>query len=82
MMGKVGAVPREVPLSDVKEGRIVRIGRVCGGHAFQSRLMGLGIRRGADVEMLKNPGRGPCLVSIRHSRVALGRSMAEKVLVS
>ena len=82
MIANAVSAPVEVPLSEVEEGRAVRIARVCGGRGFQSRLMGLGLRRGMELEVLKNPGRGPCLVAVRHSRVALGRGMAAKVLVS
>ena len=82
MIATVDSPPVKLSLSEVKKGQAVRIVRVCGGRGFQSRLMGLGLRRGMEVEVLRNPGRGPCLIAVRHSRIALGRGMAAKVLVS
>jgi ferrous iron transport protein A len=49
------------------------------GHA--SRMEDLGFRPGKKIEMLKNEGRGPMLVKIDESRIAIGRGMAMKVVV-
>ncbi len=41
----------------------------------------MGLRIGKSVEMLNNEGRGPILLMIDESRVAIGRGMAMKIMV-
>jgi len=41
----------------------------------------LGLRVGKMVEMLNNEGRGPLLLKVDESRIAIGRGMAMKVMV-
>ena len=40
------------------------------------RLAALGFVPGSRVSMVRNSGRGPLIVSVIHTRVALGRSEA------
>ena len=70
-----------VSLSDVRSGRSVRISRMTGGHHFLSRLASLGFTPGADLQVVQNYGRGPIIVILRDTRVALGRGEAQKILV-
>jgi ferrous iron transport protein A len=53
-----------------------------GGHWFRSRLADLGFTTGALITVVQNYGRGPMLVSVRGTLVALGRREAAHVLVS
>jgi len=41
----------------------------------------MGIRVGNIIEMLNNEGRGPLLVKLDESRIAIGRDMAMKIMV-
>lgn len=41
----------------------------------------MGLRIGNVVEMLNNEGRGPLLIKIDESRIAIGRGMAMKIMV-
>ena len=52
------------------------------GHSLVSRLAALGFTPGAEVEMIQNFGQGPVIVSVRDTRIALGRGEASKVLVT
>lgn len=52
-----------------------------GGPGFAGRLAGMGLTVGAEVQVLQNPGRGPVLVRVRETRLALGRGEATRVLV-
>jgi len=52
-----------------------------GGHGFCSRMANLGFTTGASVTVVQNIGRGPMLVSVRGTLVALGRAEAAKVVV-
>ncbi len=52
-----------------------------GGRGFVSRLAILGFTPGALLTMVQNFGRGPVIVSVRDTRIALGRGEAAKILV-
>ncbi|HET6513630.1 MAG TPA: FeoA family protein [Thermodesulfovibrionales bacterium] len=41
----------------------------------------MGLRIGKSVEMLNNEGRGPILLKIDESRIAIGRGMAMRIMV-
>jgi ferrous iron transport protein A len=47
----------------------------------QYRIEDMGIRIGKSIEMLTNEGRGPLLLKVDESRIAVGRGMAMKILV-
>jgi len=53
----------------------------CRRCTCQCRLENLGLREGKTLEMLNNPGRGPLLVKVDDSRLALGRGVAMKISV-
>jgi ferrous iron transport protein A len=46
-----------------------------------SRLASLGFTPGARLRVIQNIGRGPIIVSLRDTRVALGRGEATKIIV-
>ncbi len=52
-----------------------------GGHDFKSRVANLGFTIGATLRVVQNYGRGPMIVNVRGTLVALGREEASKVLV-
>ena len=76
---------REAPdgpsLSNVRSGESVQIRRMAGGHGFLSRLATLGFTPGTRLEVVQNYGRGPIIVRLRDTRVALGRGEATMILV-
>ena len=47
----------------------------------QGRIEDMGIRVGKSVQMLNNGGRGPLLLKVDESRIAIGRGMAMKIMV-
>ena len=51
------------------------------GTVETTRLASLGFTPGADVSMSQNYGRGPLIVTVRGTRVALGRMEAAKIFV-
>jgi len=67
-------------LSTVRSGESVQIEKMEGGHHFLSRLASLGFTPGARLKVLQNYGHGPIIVSLRDTRVALGRGEAKKIL--
>jgi DtxR family Mn-dependent transcriptional regulator len=81
---------REVPLTALKDkatGTVTSIksgrGRGRGrGWGFEKRLMDMGLTPGTKVTVVKSaPFHGPLEVLVRGSRLALGRGMAERIIV-
>ena len=70
-----------VSLSSVPIGEWVQIRTLEGGHQCLSRLASLGFTPGAKLKVVQNYGRGPIIVTLRDTRVALGRGEAGKILV-
>jgi len=52
------------------------------GTVETTRLASLGFTPGAEVSMSQNYGRGPLIVTVRGTRVALGRVEAAKIFVA
>ena len=68
------------PLSMAAIGETVRLKQINAGRKLTHRLMELGLTPGVELTIVQDSG-GPLLVSVRGSRVALGRGMAHKVQV-
>jgi ferrous iron transport protein A len=68
-------------LGTVRAGDRVRVCRLKGGREVTTRLAAAGFTPGAEAVVVQDFGRGPLLVEIRGSRVALGRGEALKVEV-
>ena len=69
-------------LSDLAPGEVGVVRKLAGGRGFMSRLATLGFTPGAKLTMVQNFGRGPLIVNIRDTRIALGRGEAAKVHVT
>ncbi len=52
-----------------------------GGYCFRSRLAALGFTPGTRVRVIQNLGRGPMIVALRDTRIALGRCEAQRIRV-
>jgi ferrous iron transport protein B len=69
-------------LIELESGKKAVIRKLEGGHAILSRLAALGFTPGAAVTMIRNGDRGPLLISLRASQIALGRGEAAHILVT
>ncbi len=69
-------------LSDLRTSEGAAIVELQGGYGFRSRLAALGFTPGAEVKMLRNLSHGPVIVTIRETRIALGRQEADRILVT
>lgn len=69
------------PLTTLNGGESAVVQSLRGGASFRSRLAALGFTPGANIRMLQNLGHGPVLVTIRDTRIALGRGEACKIHV-
>ena len=68
-------------LSAAEMGQTVRLVRIDAGKQLTHRLTELGLTPGVELLLVHDSG-GPLLLSVRDSRVALGRGMAEKLYVA
>jgi ferrous iron transport protein A len=80
-LGGHNVVDKQTALSAMPTGWQGMVHALRGGHGFRSRVANLGFTSGVPISVVQNIGRGPMLVSIRGTLVALGRAEAEKVLV-
>lgn len=70
-----------LPLSRLQAGQRGVVARLLGGRGFQSRLATLGLTIGAEIHLIQNYGHGPILLTVRETRLALGRGEANHILV-
>lgn len=71
-----------VSLEFAKPGEKVLIKEMIGGRRAQLRLIEMGFRRGDVLEIIKNDGEGRLIVGHGSTRLAVGRGMAQKIMVS
>ena len=69
-------------LLELEPGKQAIVRRLEGGRAVISRLAAMGFTPGASVKVIRNSEHDPLLVSLRGSRVALGREEAASIQVS
>lgn len=69
------------PLSEIKTGDQVTLQSIMVGRELTSRLTSLGLTPGTLIEVLQNFGRGPLIVNVRGTHVALGRGEAARLFV-
>jgi len=69
------------PLAELPPAQHGVIQELQGSHSFRSRLAALGFVPGTSVRMVRNLGHGPVIVTVRDTRIALGREEARQVLV-
>ena len=81
-MKKTGVEEKEqMSLATLNPGTSARIVGVCGGHGLQRRLAAMGVVRGQEVEVVRNSGGGPIVISVMGSQLMVGRGMAQKIIV-
>ncbi|MDD3269347.1 MAG: FeoA family protein [Syntrophomonadaceae bacterium] len=68
-------------LTALKTGEAGIVEKVTGGRSFVSRASAMGFTSNVELTMLQNFARGPLLVFLRDSQIALGRGEAEKIKV-
>jgi len=72
----------EVPLSRLRTGERAAIKSFRGGLGIQRRMSSLGIITGKRVKIVSaHPLMGPIVVRIDNMKIAIGRGMANKVIV-
>ena len=70
-----------IPLGFLEVGQHAIIKTISGGRGLQTKLGEMGFILGLEVYNVRNDGSGPLVVSVMDSRIALGRGMAQKIIV-
>lgn len=70
-----------MPLTQVNEGGRATLRSIEGGRQLRGRLAALGLLPGTELEVIQNSGHGPFVVSVKGSRVVIGRGMAAHIAV-
>jgi Fur family transcriptional regulator, ferric uptake regulator len=70
-----------IPLDMAKPGELLVIEDITGGDSARMRLMTMGLRQGDEIEVITNNGQGQLVVAVEFQRYALGRGLAQKILV-
>jgi len=71
----------EKKLTDIKARTKVRVLKLSGGERFKDKLLCMGILPGHEIEVLSSQNKGPVIVKVNDTRVVIGHSMAEKIIV-
>lgn len=70
-----------MPLTLASVGEEVRLVDIRGGQELRKRLADLGFNPGMSFRVVQMDTNGPVILAIKDSRMALGRGMAQKVMV-
>ena len=73
---------KAIHLSTIKSGRTVKLAGVEAGRSLNSRLAAMGLLPNVEITVITNSHPGPFVVSVKGSRIMLGRGMADKITVS
>ncbi len=76
------AMTQSISLSQLATDKLATILSFSSGRLETIRLATLGFTPGAQVSMTQNFGRGPLIVTVRGTRVALGRGEAAQIFVA
>lgn len=68
-------------LSEIAAGKEATLIGVRVGRELTSRFSSLGLTPGVVVQVLQNHGRGPIIINVRGTHVALGRGEADRLMV-
>ena len=68
-------------LSRIDPGAEVILIDIEGGRGLRSKLYSMGLVPGVNLKILNGNGSGPVMIAVKDSRLAIGRGMAEKIIV-
>jgi len=70
-----------LPLGFLEVGHQAVVKNIDGSKTHRTKLAEMGFVLGSQVCTIRNDGLGPLVVSVMDSRIAMGRGMAQKILV-
>ena len=68
-------------LSKVQAGETVKLANIEAGRGLNSRLASMGLVPNVEITVISNSHPGPFVISVKNSKMMLGRGMAHKILV-
>jgi Fur family ferric uptake transcriptional regulator len=71
-----------MPLAMAKPGERVVVKEMAGGVSARTRLTDMGLRTGDHIEIINNSGMGRLILGHDCMRLAIGRGIAQKIMVS
>jgi Fur family ferric uptake transcriptional regulator len=72
---------RQMPLTMAKAGERMVVREISGGASVRLRLLAMGLRQGDHIEVITNDGQGQLAIAADLKRYALGRGLAQKIVV-
>jgi len=69
------------PLSKVRAGETVKLVGIEAGRGLSSRLASMGLVPNVEITVINNSHPGPFVISVKNSKMMLGRGMAHKIMV-
>jgi ferrous iron transport protein A len=72
----------EISLASIDQRKLVKCVLIDAGCSLKYKLIAMGLIPGTEIEVIKNSKKGPIIVMIKQSRIALGREVAKKIKVS
>lgn len=70
-----------MPLLKMQTGQTAILKDIFWGTKLRSKLYDMGMTPGTPISMISASGRGPVILDVRGSRLALGRGIIEKIEV-
>ncbi|MBP7796332.1 MAG: FeoA domain-containing protein [Elusimicrobiales bacterium] len=70
----------EITLSKAKNAKL-KVIKINGGRNMIAKLYSMGIYEGVDIEKLVSYSKGPVVIKVLNSQIAIGHNMAEKIVV-
>jgi Fe2+ transport system protein FeoA len=68
-------------LSKVQAGETVKLVGIEAGRGLNSRLASMGLVPNVKITVVNNSQPGPFVISVKNSKMMLGRGMAHKIMV-
>ena len=65
----------------VRPGETVRLARINAGQGLNNRLASMGLVPNVEITVVNNTHPGPFVISVKGSKMMLGRGMAHKIMV-
>ncbi len=70
-----------IPLTMASPGEYVCLVEILGGKRVRRRLAEMGLNKGLTVQVMASNGDGPLIITVKDSRLAIGRNIAHRILV-
>ena len=69
------------PLSRVRASETVKLASINAGQGLNSRLASMGLVPNVEITVVSNGHPGPFVISIKDSKMMLGRGMVHKIVI-